>query len=370
MVIDYCGLAVDYLGLAFDRGQALFSYASRLDERGRLVNDFRRPDSYRYTINTYLGLAEAQRHGRRIDWLRSVEDGVHEFLALHENELQSWADRGLLLVLLAATARSHPAGERSLERIERALSNGKILRQLNMQDLAWLLWGASHWVDDGRTRVVADRLFEIIRSSYVHPRSGLPRHSVARYRDHIVSFGSVVYFLRALHEYAEACDSDEARRAFGVALRRVLAIQGRDGAWPWMIDVRSGSPFDLYPIFTVHQDSMAMLFLFVAESCGIPGATEAIERSLRWNFGSNELGIRMVTTEPYPWIYRSIERDERWPRARRYLRGLGSPPSAPPTRRPRLRINRECRSYHLGWVLYNWSSPVRYSRLEALCSGV
>ena len=118
-----------------------------------------------------------------------------------------------------------------------------------------------------------------------------------------------------MHEYGEAFDSDVARELFITGVERVLAIQGADGGWPWMIDVRTGVPFDLYPIFTVHQDSMAMLFLFPAEDCGIPNVTEAIERSLRWNFGDNELRAKMVHTNPYPWIYRSIERSERWPRA-------------------------------------------------------
>jgi hypothetical protein len=92
----------------------------------------------------------------------------------------------------------------------------------------------------------------------------------------------------------------------------------------------------------------------------------AIERSVRWNLGANELGARMVLTEPYPWIYRSIERVERAPRIRRYLRGVGPPPTSPPPPSQRLRINRECRSYHLGWVLYAWSDPARRAQLQAL----
>ena len=138
---------------------------------------------------------------------------------------------------------------------------------------------------------------------------------------------------------------------------------GMDAAWPWLIDIRSGLPFDRYPVFTAHQDSVAMLFLFGAEDDGVPGAGEAIERSLRWNLGANELGAAMVRSEPCPWIYRAIERDERWPRARRYVRTLSPPPG---DRAPRLRINRECRSYHLGWVLYAWSDPARRAQLDAI----
>jgi hypothetical protein len=360
-VSDYCGLALDYLGLAFDAQQALFSYSSTLDAQGRIVNDFRRPESLRYTINTYLGLAEAQRHGLAPEWLpRPVEDQVRAFLALHEDEVTNPGDRGLLLVLLAATDPSHPAVHRSLRKVASAVGGTQRLT-LNLQDLAWMLWGAASHPDDAAARQVADHTFEFVRVLYTTP-SGVPRHSLARYRSHIVSFGSLVYYLRALHEYG----SPQAQELLAAGRKRVLALQDHDGAWPWMIDVRTATAFDRYPIFTVHQDSMAMLFLFEAERAGADGATAAIERSVRWNLGANELGARMVLSDPHPWIYRSIERTERAPRIRRYLRGLGRPPKTAPPRAPSLRINRECRSYHLGWVLYAWSEPARRAQLQAL----
>lgn len=362
---DYCTQALDYLRLAYDKPQALFSYSTSVDEQGNVVNDFRLQASLRYTINTYLGLSEAQRHGAPIEWLGDVEDRVHEFLALHEHDLSSSADHGLLLVLLAATGPSHPAVGRSLERLERVVSRADEAHSLNMQDLGWMLWGAASWADDTRATGLAERVFGLIRTRYVSPASGLPRHSLASYRPHTVSFGSIVYFLRAMHEYAEAFESNAARDLFTTGVEQVLTLQAPDGAWPWMIDVRSGRPFDLYPIFTVHQDSMAMLFLLPAEREGISGASEAIERSLRWNFGHNELGAQMVLTEPYPWIYRSIERSERWPRARRFLRGVGPAARGFPPRSGHIRINRECRSYHLGWVLYAWSDPARVIPLDA-----
>jgi len=234
-----------------------------------------------------------------------------------------------------------------------------------MQEMAWMLWGATSWAEDARAQELARRLFDLIRTSFVHPSSGMPRHSVWRYRAHTVSFGSVVYFLRAMHEYGEAFDSSEARELFLACLRRVLPIQGNDGTWPWMIDVRTALPIDVYPIFSVHQDSMAMLFLFPAKGYGVAGIDAAIERSFEWNFGHNELATSLVRNEPCAWFYRSIERDERWPRARRYLRGLGRATQEYPAHSPHVRLNRECRSYHLGWVLYTWSRRPQPWALDA-----
>jgi hypothetical protein len=368
-VNEYCNRALGYLKLAYDREHALFSFSSTVDDSGSFVNDYRMPGSLRYTINTYLGLGEVERHAGAIDWLGDVADEVGRFLGQHEQALESCADHGLLLVLLAAVDPSHPAADRSLDRIEGALTD-HLSRRLNVQDLAWMLWGTSAWSKNGRAAALAERLFEVIRSRFVHTGSGLPRHSVARYRAHTVSFGSIVYFLRAMYEYSQAFESDAARQIFTTGVARVLALQEADGGWPWMVDARTGVPFDLYPIFTVHQDSMAMLFLFPAEDCSIPHVTEAIRRSIRWNLGHNELNAKLVHAEPYPWIYRSIERSERWPRARRYLRSVGPARIGPPAHSRRIRVNAECRSYHLGWVLYAWSDPARTFPLETTVTSV
>ncbi len=359
---DYCDAALDYLSHAHDARRALFSWSSRVDRHGEVTHDFAAPWSLRYTINSYLGLLEAERNGGPIVWLGPVGSAVERFLSACEPEIRNCGDHGLLLVLLAATDPSHPAAERSRRRLEHALASDEAAGRLDMQQLAWMLWGASAWATDEWAQTLARKIFDLIRRSFVDTDSGMPRHSPRRYRAHAVSFGSVVYFLRAMHEYGESFDSEEARELFGACVRRVLAIQGEDGAWPWMIDVRTAVPIDRYPIFSVHQDSMAMLFLLPAQRLGIPGTEAAIERSFLWNLGCNELETPILRDEPYAWFYRSIERTERWPRARRYLRGLGPRAREYPARSPRVRLNRECRSYHPGWVLYVWSAHAEMPR--------
>jgi hypothetical protein len=122
-----------------------------------------------------------------------------------------------------------------------------------------------------------------------------------------------------------------------------------------MIDARTGMAFDVYPVFSVHQDSMAMLFLLPALDAGESLAEQAIIRSIAWGFGANELDVRFYRESPF-FAYRSIERDERLPRLRRYLRSVGR--AAGGYGGTALRLNDECRSYHLGWILYVWSARV------------
>lgn len=355
MASDYCGQALEYLSYAYDARRAMFSFSTSEGRQGEMINDFAMPHSLRYTINTLLGLSEVERHRGEIGWLGDVGDRVAEFLAKHEHSIQNSGDHGLLLVLLAAANRSHPAVDRSLCRLLRVAARPNVARRLNMQELGWMLWGATAWKERRDGQVLAVRVFDVIRTRFVNQASGMPRHCLRPYRAHIVSFGSIVYFLRAMYEYDRAFGSEVARRLFMRCLERVLAFQLEDGAWPWMIDARSGVPIDVYPIFSVHQDSMAMLFLFPAESYGIRGVDARIERSFMWNLGENELGVSMLRSAPCAWFYRSIERDARWPRIRRYLRTVGPPGRHQPARSEGVRLNRECRSYHLGWVLYAWA---------------
>jgi hypothetical protein len=137
-----------------------------------------------------------------------------------------------------------------------------------------------------------------------------------------------------------------------------------------MIGVSSAQPLDVYPVFSVHQDSMAMLFLLPAVDRGLAGASEAVERSLTWLTGVNELGVSMVVESPFI-VHRSIERDERQAQLRRYARTVWRAAA----RRPGtsadgrgVRVNPECRSYHLGWVLYVWSGREDAPDLRGLAS--
>jgi hypothetical protein len=172
----------------------------------------------------------------------------------------------------------------------------------------------------------------------------------------VVSFGALAYFLRAMHEAADTLGSNRTRALFEDGVARAISLQGPCGEWPWMINCRTGTAVDFYPVFAVHQDSMAMLFLHPALDSGLRRAGEAIGRSLAWDFGANELGRQMFVERPF-FAYRSIERRERAPRLRRYLRsrrpGQVARPAAPDASDPR--INDECRSYHLGWFLFVWA---------------
>jgi hypothetical protein len=355
--------SVENLLATWSDTRALFPYSSRLHD-STIINEYQQPLAVRYTINSLLGLVEAAKAGTVDVSEPHVSALAAAFLARTDEREALPADRGLATVLRCAIGAEPTTLRAQVRGLAEVLADGDATT-LNMQDVAWILWGAAAARHAGIAQGadVARAAYHLITRNLVDPGTGLPRHSARRYRRDVVSFGAFTYFLRAMHEAAAALGDERANRLFDAGVARAIAMQGPHGEWPWMIDARSGAPFDFYPVFTVHQDSMAMLF-HPALARELAGASDAIRRSLAWVFGDNEFGQPMFVERPF-FAYRSIERGGRAPRIRRYARSLRHriAPSPATTGARRTRLNDECRSYHLGWVLFVWSN--RPEALEA-----
>jgi hypothetical protein len=273
------------------------------------------------------------------------------------------------LLTVALSERGDDAAERTVRRLAAAVADGKVER-LALQEVSWMLWGLCAAARTGVTgsEAAARSLFRVLHGRFLNRDSLLGRHSSNPLRSHVVSFGATVYWLRALYEYASTFDDEYVDALFRFSTWRVMQIQGPLGQWPWMIAVASAQPVDPYPVFSVHQDSMSMLFLQPALERGVDGVEEAIGQSLAWVLGGNELEVDMVVPEPF-FVYRSIQRKENLERARRYTRSLWRTVARRPSSyasEGTLRVNSECRSYHLGWVLYAWSGRSDLPDVNAL----
>jgi hypothetical protein len=355
---DLCACAESFLLGVYSDAEGLFPFSTRL-EHGGLVHDFEHPHTVRYTINSLLGLRRAAHLNPDAQVsVAEVDEMIDRFLDRQYDSISSAADLGLLALLLAESDAA-PQLAVTLGRLERLASDRRALRGLNLQDLGWMLWGSSSAAQRkaGQARAVADQVFDVIRADFVDRRSGLATHSRSLYRRGLVSFGSTVYFLRSMYEYGRVTGSVEAQRLFREGVRNMIDIQGPLGEWPWILRVRTARPVEFYPVFSVHQDSMAMLFLLPAVDEGMPRVREAISRSFDWALGRNELGVPMLWSEPY-FAYRSVERNDRFPRPRRYVRAarnIALRRQSQTASGSRVRLNPECRSYHLGWILYAWA---------------
>jgi len=353
-----CEGALSLLEQVYSRSSGLFPFTSRIDGRGyRSV--YEHPRAFLSTINCLLGLHEAARHRPGHPFSDRASDMTRTFLRLHEHEVTGPADLGLLMVLLAEGHDDPDALDRTVARVRTFAEHAARLRRLNAQEVSWLLWGAVAAARRGLTGAepVAHRLFQTVMSDFVRRGEVLPRHTLNPARGGVVSFGASVYYLRSTYFYGRQYASEPAREMFGRGLTALLSAQGPEGEWPWLISSATARPLDFYPVFSVHQHSMSMLFLFPAREEGCAGIQEAIDHSVQWIRGRNQFGKSMVRHDPF-FIYRSLERKARTARLERFLRArrmLVSRRGAGLAANERLVLNSECRSYELGWLLYAWA---------------
>ena len=219
---------------------------------------------------------------------------------------------------------------------------------------------------------IADSRDELLRrfstSGKLFPDSG--RRADPR-EGKLASFASQVYPLHGLAELARSMEGSVRPQCMRAA-QQLVEEQGPEGQWWWQYSTRSGHTVEGYPVYSVHQDGMAFMALGILHSLVSADYRGSLSRGLRWLFGANELGESLVTREP-AMIFRCIQRRgadadgnsgmSRSNRARAVLASVGLYPAPASRAKPgSLEILRECRSYHLGWLLYansivqSWSS--------------
>ena len=348
--IDNCvGALLDM----YSSDKKLFSFSSVL-RSGKIVNDFTNPSTVRYTINSLLGLSQVPSH-----WLRGfdVEKETAAFMAQNSTSIVNAGDQGLLLHLLSVSAMESDSIRRAV--LQRVRADGEIGR-LTLQEVCWILSGLSSSADltgDEESLEAARQVAETIEKSFLNRDTLLPFHQASGLRRRFVSFGGISYFLMALTSYSSLAGNEYLATVAREATRRVIDLQGPDGEWAWFYDADRGVIVDWYEVYSVHQLSMAQLFLLPQHNLGLDEAAPAISRGTSWALGNNQLDERMIYDEPF-FTHRSIRRKGPATRARR-LAGAwirtGTRLGARPAPKWSLEVNPECRSYELGWFLYAWA---------------
>ncbi len=230
----------------------------------------------------------------------------------------------------------------------------RVIPGLTTMEVAWMVSGLLH-VDHPRLRRACDAALRELEDRlegetlvFRHASAAAPlRH---RLRGRIANFADQVYPLQALAFAAMAQGSAELRMLANRCATRLAAAQGPLGQWWWHHDSRTGRVIERYPVYSVHQHSMAPMAFRCLLAAGGQDHAAAVSRSRTW-LQANELGIDMIDSAS-GIIWRSIERAEEGlaQGMRRARIALARPTRNDAT--PRLRLNREIRPYEWGWLLY------------------
>jgi len=209
-------------------------------------------------------------------------------------------------------------------------------------------------LDEARNRLIG--LFRPQQNLFQrHNRSGI-REVLSR---HITCFADQVYAILALSNYSVLFSEKESAELVAEATEKICQLQGPLGQWWWHYDTTEGKVCEEYPVFSVHQDSMAPMAIMASDRLTGQNHYREIERGLRWLYGNNELNHELVL-DGAGIIWRDIEKREvgkisRILRALLCVAGCQFLHSFAGKCFAGFRVNYECRPYHLGWILYAWA---------------
>jgi hypothetical protein len=335
--------------------------AGSLEQRGT---------STRYAAITALGARFLP-----LERQRAVLGGhtAEEFTGLLVQRLPEVVNLGdAALIAWAAAETGHPKLSDALDRVAALDSDGGPRYTVEAAWVLSALAAARGSLDvEARFTVARDRLLAArIGGSPLFPHATGPG-LVPWYRSHVGCFADQTYPLQALarahassRAYGDRTGDAEALAAAEACAQRICELQGDGGQWWWHYDARRGSVVEGFPVYSVHQHAMAPTALFDLTDAGGSDFGPAIRRGLRWMTEVPELAAVPSATEPMILdelgvTWRKVHRGD--PRkAVRAARGVGTRVLPGLRLSPLDRVfrpasvDRECRPYEFGWMLFAW----------------
>ncbi len=354
IVQDLRSLAIDGLTRMYLPERHRFAYTLRWNGGTVRLSG----TSRRYTAIVLIGLAAQEQHVSAKVVRGKTATSVCGHLLDALSEMHNMGD--VALTLWAAGALRHPDAHRALERLHE-LKPAEALHPT--VELAWALTALTVHHDFVTDPSLTDQVAGRLLASF-NARSELFPHwpdgaGASSWRRHVTCFADWVYPVQALSHYYRATGDQQAINMAKGSAARMCGLQGEAGQWWWHFDVRTGAVIERYPVYAVHQDSMAPMALFALQDVSGVDHTEAVRRGLIWLIQSPELRRSLIDRNA-GLIWRKVARRE----PRKLTRAVQALASRlhPPLRVPRMgllfaprAVDYECRPYHLGWVLYAFS---------------
>jgi hypothetical protein len=346
-------IAVHSLARMYRPEEHMFAFRLRRNGQGEVLEGVSR----RYTAVALIGLAGEDEpiaaevlgnHSRENVCGRLIADSAKS-QELGEVALTTWAARML----------QHPCAHKAVDMLRRADPAGQAYPTV---ELSWALTALVVGGSEATDMVLAKRIADVLFGSF-RQESGLFPHvpgkkGASALRAHVSCFADFAYPIQALSHYHQATGDAQAAEIACRCAARMCQLQGPQGQWWWHFDVRTGRVVEGYPVYSVHQDSMAPMALFaLAEACG-RDYSESIDKGLRWLSNPAEITGSLIDIKRNV-IWRKVARHE----PGKLVRGLQATASRlhPAIRVPgvdvvfpAVSVDYESRPYHMGWILHTW----------------
>jgi hypothetical protein len=341
----FCWICLRGLKRMYSTETHLFSYSYRL--AGSNMANVQKPGTqFKYTLNSLMGLHRAGKAGYAV--FCDVARDYAYVVARGDEQLGD--PENLAAALWAAESIGVEAPSAHVDAV-RCLAKAATRPNLTAQALAWTILASSGSTSPTRRELPA--LVDLALGRYVHPQTFLVRHVPSGYRRSVASFAASCYTAYALLTVAARTGDRRAHQVGLEIARRLISLQGPQGQWAWFYHVARGMVLDYYPVYSVHQHSMAPMFLLAGLDLGHTDFREPLVKGFKWILRTNEAGVDMVSGEREV-IWRSVDRSGPFSRMTRGLSAVlpaGGPARTAASSRG-LRMNAECRSYELGWGLW------------------
>jgi hypothetical protein len=336
-----------------------WSHIHHLDGRDP-PNESLPPSDVFYTLNVLLGMS-------RLD---EIPDSINVSEIFRRNVRQLTrmpvAKYAFGMALWAAAELELDVPEDVVQHLNSLLEQ-ESWSEFRAQDLGMLLTGIVAQARKGRNEWyhLAGPLYCFLSERY-HSESGLFFDAASGFRRRFASFATQTYLTIACYHYGEFAGNSEAIAMANACTRKLIALQGPRGEWPWFFDARYGRVLDFYEVYSVHQYGMAPALLECAERHGVREARAALIKGFKWVLGENQLGRSMLIPQLQLSIRSQVRKNELHTKNKRMLRAirnayLGRSSTLIDPAEVSLRL--ECRSYELGWILWSFGQRPELSQL-------
>lgn len=352
------------LGHGFVADEGLFAQTVRCVSNKRDTHLQREGLSLRYTAIAALGLAECSPEEQHETLSGQL---ARDLMPQLVDEAAASDDLGSIALSAWAVAEITGSPDiRLLKRMQQFLDSDEALPTV---DTAWTLTAAVAALRCAELPEASVRLAtELATTAYAILRRGqgakgifahaIPASSLGRWRAHIGCFADQVYPIQALARWSAWSGDTAALEAAEATAAQICALQGDAGQWWWHYDARTGDVVEGFPVYSVHQHAMAPMVLFDLAAAGGTDHHAARDLGLSWLEKHPEADEQLVSEE-FSLIWRKVGRHE--PRkASRSINAVttsvhaGWKIKSVDSLFPAGVVDKECRPYELGWLLYAW----------------